>query len=311
MVKNSSGQVLVFYVASFIVLCLFWFAVVNAGKVLKDRILVQNAADNSALSAAVMRSRALNVLGKLNGVLGLSGFGVHVPGAGFCVGGDSWVWWIEPPRRSPGFHTYHRMARLARSSINKVILLQESIVPTYGGGTTFLVSRNIARRQEINAGGKECGADGFVPMDSLSLNLKRNKGDVLYFKTSELYVPPTPVSPEVWVWPIPYPYERSKNAKRWLEQKRESFHKQRIRVIAYKSRDSVSNRGYPFAGKFFKMDRWVDIKCIAAASSYNNSGYMFPQERDASFMTAFFEYWKSKNPGWKAHLVPVGKWTKH
>lgn len=48
------------------VMLMFTFTVINAGKLVKERILLQNAADNAALSIAIMRARAYNRLGFLN-----------------------------------------------------------------------------------------------------------------------------------------------------------------------------------------------------------------------------------------------------
>jgi len=308
---KKSGQLIPLLFIFLLIFCLFWFTLLNLGKLMKDKIMMQNSADNSALSCSVLRARALNQLGVLNAVLGMPGFGVYIPGLGFTIGKTSYVWWIEPPHKKIGKHTYKDKVKLARKAIRNIIAIQDSIVKTYGGGTSFIYSRKIARRQEINSSNKETGADEIIPLTSFSLNLKRNLGDIVYLYTTEIYIPPTPVSPEIWIWPIPYPYEEERKSKRWLQQDSKNFHRQMTKIIAYKKRNSLSNAGYPVGSDLLGLKKWPDIKTIASSCVYNKKGPMFPKENDCSFMISFLEYEKAMSGGWYAQLVPVGKQFNH
>ena len=296
------GQVIPYFVASILALCVFWFGLVNLGMLIRERIKMQAAADNSAYTASNMRARGLNFAGALNGFLGMPGFLLPLPGVGLTIGGKSLVWWVEPPHRAFGLHTYSSSASAAKSAIKTITGLQQSILTTYGGGTAFLTARKAA---ESN------GADGIIPLDSFSLRLKRNRGDICYFKTSELFIPATPITPEIWVWPIPYPFDTESNAARWLERKTGEFHKQRMRIIAYKGSKKAEKAGYPFAGKFFGMNAWPGYSCIAAAACYNVKSPMFPAEGDTQMLGAMNEYIKASGHGWDTHLVPAGAGFRH
>jgi len=308
---NNSGQLIPLLFIFILIFCLFWFTLLNVGKLMKDKIMMQNAADNSALTCSVLRARALNQLGLLNAILGLPAFGVYVPGLGFTIGKTSYVWWVEPPHKKIGKHTYKDKVKLARKAIKNLILLQDSIIKTYGGGTTYLYSRKIAKRQEIDSSNNETGADEIIPLTSFSLHLKRNSGDIIYLYTTEIYIPPTPITPEIWLWPIPYPYEIERKSKRWLQQDSKNFHKQMTKIIAYKRVDSLSNTGYPVGSGLLGLKKWPDIKTIASSCVYNKKGAMFPEENKNSFMIAFLEYIKAMSGGWYAQLVPVRKQFKH
>lgn len=49
-----------------VILVICWAMIVNVSKLIKDRMMMQNAADNAALSIAVYKARVLNRVGKLN-----------------------------------------------------------------------------------------------------------------------------------------------------------------------------------------------------------------------------------------------------
>ena len=68
--RHQSGQALPFFVLCMVMLCLFWFMMINLGKLVKDRMMMQNAADNAALTASILKARALNQLGLINRTLG-------------------------------------------------------------------------------------------------------------------------------------------------------------------------------------------------------------------------------------------------
>jgi hypothetical protein len=290
-----------FYAAGMAALCLFWLALVNLAKVVCDRIQTQVAADNAALTTANMRARALNFTGALNGFLGMPGFILTLPGLGLTAGEKSLVWWVEPPHRALGFHTYSNSANAAKGAVKAIVTLQKAILTTYGGGTAFLAAQEASR---LN------GADGIVPLDSFSLRLKRNKGEIWYFKTSELYIPPTPITPEIFVWPIPYPIDTERGADRWLERK-DDFYNQRMRLIAFKEGGKARSDGYPVGGRIFGISGWPDVRCIAAAAAYNAKGAMFPAGGSTAAFAALNEYLKARGGGWESHLVPVGRPFMH
>ena len=64
--SRSRGQAMPYFFMMMVVLVLCWAMIVNIAKLVKDRMMMQNAADNAALSVAVYKARVLNKLGQLN-----------------------------------------------------------------------------------------------------------------------------------------------------------------------------------------------------------------------------------------------------
>ena len=306
--KNQQGQVLPLFFVCIMVLCLFWFVLINLGKLVKDRMMMQNAADNAAVSAAIMRARALNYMGPINAYLGLPGFslGSNIPSEISHV-------WVPCPNHGAPLSVCWCGSRGAKNTIEGFIKIQEGIHAPYGGGTTFMASRDIAKRQELDSEGKPAGADGILTDEgTFSLHLKRNKGEIWYWGTmwvnTYLFGPigPTLLPPQICGCIV-----NKDKGKRWLEQT-DDFHKQKVKIVAYKNRDSNSNKAYPFAGKLFGIEKWFDIRTVAAAASYNSKGAMFPTPGDSNTpMAAFTKYIEAMDGGWEAHLVPAGSECAH
>jgi hypothetical protein len=62
----SEGQAMPYMLVMMVVLVISWAMMLNIAKLLTDRMIMQNVADNSALSVAVYKARVLNALGYLN-----------------------------------------------------------------------------------------------------------------------------------------------------------------------------------------------------------------------------------------------------
>jgi len=296
------------FVMCIFVLCLFWFALINLGKLVKDRMMMQNAADNAAVSVAVMRARGLNAMGAINAYLGLPGvaLGGNVPADISHV--------IIPCSNHGGLVSIcNCQAKKAETMIRGLVRLQEHMNMTYGGGTTQLVAEKVARNQEFDFQGNPSGADGIlVDPGAFSLHLNRNMGEIWYWGTMWLNIPFC--GPELFLLPpqVKGILVNKKDGKRWLEQ-RSDFHKQRIKIIAYKNAGSDSNKGYPFAGKLLGLgNKWFDTRAIAAAAAYNTKGAMFPTSGDGNYpAAALIKYFEACTGGWEAHLVPSTPETRH
>ncbi|MFA5779228.1 MAG: pilus assembly protein TadG-related protein [Elusimicrobiota bacterium] len=64
--SRSRGQAMPYFFMMMVVLVLCWAMIVNIAKLVKDRMMMQNAADNAALSAAIHQARTINMLGQIN-----------------------------------------------------------------------------------------------------------------------------------------------------------------------------------------------------------------------------------------------------
>lgn len=309
-IKNEKGQIIVFVALSILSLAMFWIMLINIGKMIKDRIMMQNAADAAVQSAACIRSRGLNQIGALNALLGTPLFTLGVP---------YFVWW-------PCFHcngTFHfdlcdHQAKNAKRLVEGIIKAQTGINRSYGGGWAWWAARDTAQRQELSGKeGKPSGADEIL-LSQLSLNLERNKGDIWYWGSLNIgWLQPILVPPFVihkHIGPLPVPPEICgilvSNTDRWYQRSKD-FHKQKITLVATKRSNSESNKGYPFGKNLFNIRAMPEIRTIASARSYNTSGPMFPERGQDFGFYAAIEYIKAMHGGWDAQLVPVGKLYQH
>lgn len=164
--NNQRGQVFVLTVISIISLTMFWMMLINISKLVKDRIVMQNAADCAAQSAACIRARGLNQIGFLNSILG----GIILVRPNFA-----WIPYLSC------YATY----KIAQG----ITVAQEGIEKTYGGGLAYWAAYNVAHAQ---------GADiiEFIP-GTFSLGLKRNQYEVTFWSTIIVHGLPVPSFPTI------------------------------------------------------------------------------------------------------------------
>jgi len=269
--KDEKGQILPFVALTLLVLVMFWMIVVNVGKMVRDRIMLQNAADAAAQSAACMKARMFNLIGRINGRLGIFGISLGRPG---------FVWW-------PYFdHT------VPKAYIESLIYLQDSLYAACGG-SAYAVAYEVARKNGADAlisYSPEFFMDGSLKRYSL----ERNKGTIIYWDTKI-----------VKGIPIPWPYHKYKNVYRWLELKEneDEIHTAlKVTVIAVKK----AERGFfPLGKGLLGIDEMPAIYAIASARAYNTEGPMFPSLGQRRGRAARKAYLSARLGGYDAHLVPV------
>jgi len=144
--KDERGQILPFVALTLLALVMFWMTVLNVGKMVRDRIMVQNAADAAAQSAACYQARGLNLINLLNVTIGYRLI--------FCP--------------------YAKLEH--RSQVRRLIRTQDSLRFRYNRFMMYLLADRIAR---------ENGADGvhWVSIPFISdLQLRRNRGFILWWR---------------------------------------------------------------------------------------------------------------------------------
>ncbi|MBA7527471.1 hypothetical protein ES705_19647 [subsurface metagenome] len=273
--KDEKGQILPFAALTLLALVMFWMTVVNVGKMIRDRIMLQNAADAAAQSAACAKAKALNSIGLINASLGMPVVALGVP----------YFVWLP--------YCHHTVPK---GFIEILIRFQDALYHT--SGTLALgIAREVAR---------ENGADELIYYSPKFLmdgslkryTLERNEGTIVYFDTTIVYVLGIPV-------PIPWPYHKYRNAKRWLELKEdedEIHDALRVTVIAVKNPE----RGFfPLGKGLLGIDEMPAIYAIASARPYNTKGPMFPSHGRRWGVSALREYFSARSGGYDAHLIPV------
>lgn len=297
--KDEKGQILPFAALTLLALVMFWMTVVNVGKMVRDRIMLQNAADAAAQSAACMKARALNSIGSINALLGIpvvSLGGIPLESLIELIGGPKiiaeilrlWkfpeviVWWPYVGTTPPYL------------CVNSLITLQEIYNYTLGGVGAYIIAYNVA---------KENGADYIIPSPnifSLDGALKRNEGLIVYCDTLV-----------IWGIPIPIPTRWEYDTNRWLELKEDEdkvHDALKVTVVAFKK----AERGfYPLGKRLLGIDKMPAIYAIASARPYNTEGPMFPSHGQMWGVPALKEYLFAMFGGYDAHLVPVGSPFQH
>jgi cytochrome c biogenesis protein CcdA len=311
--RNSRGQALPYFLIMMLVLVMSWAMVVNIAKLVRDRIMMQNAADNAALSAAVFRARTLNVIGEANylmaATLAAGAFPCLVP-VPLCdinfVGGSAGN--FPFPFSDINCHggmgeysvEYGGVNRL-RYIVTTLARFQRLVVLNYIPGT-LRVAREIGRRQEINAQGEPSGADEIVPVpgeiassiigglsgsgenlslsDALSglspekaLGIERNHKKITYYKSINIGTTGSEHYHAV------FPQQWLQDDVGWYRAG-DNFYQQKIVTIAFKRSSSPSNAGYPWFGSLFGASSWPATITVAAAAVYNTGGEMFPTSDD-------------------------------
>jgi|GEM_PF-2227394 len=300
--NKEKGQILIFSVYVLLVLCFFSILVFNLGRIIYWRIKVQNVCDNIAQSVGCIRARALNVIGLLNLPLGLI---LTVP---------RFVWWPQYQCNSMPieYHVDGDFAKLAQQTVESIVSFQE-LVRIYGEWYPYIAAYRMCKENQI---------DNVLFLDSLSLHLKRDKGDIWYWKTCNIgiHFPPY-INIHV---PAPEPFDiiKKQNTERWYKRNDKEFGKQSVRVLVYKKLKGL------FGKKFFKLRDDPVVYSISEVRCYNKSGPMFPPEEglkdwiefkfrrekyniikwDIKFggetgLSAVCEYLFAL-PGWEAQLVP-------
>jgi len=279
--KDEKGQILPFAALTLLALMMFWMTVVNVGKMIRDRIMLQNAADAAAQSAACMKAKALNSIAGINATLGIPVF---------SLGWPRFVWWPYCNHRVP------------KACIESLIRSQDFLYRT-SGPAALGVALEVAR---------ENGADALISYSpkfftdgSLErYTLERNQGTIIYCDTTIVYVFGIPV-------PIPWPWHRYSDRPRWLELKqddREIRNALKVTVMAVKN----SERGFfPLGKRLLGIEEMPAIYAIASARPYNTRGPMFPSHGQRWGVPASRAYLFARSGGYNAHLIPVGSPYEH
>ncbi|MCX5778956.1 MAG: pilus assembly protein TadG-related protein [Elusimicrobia bacterium] len=307
--RSNRGQALPYFLIMMLVLVMSWAMVVNIAKLARDRIMMQNAADNAALSAAVFRARTMNLIGEANYLMSVTlasgAFPCLVP-VPLCnidyVGGSARN--IPFPFSDVNCHggvgeysvEYGGVNRL-RYTVNMLARFQQLLVLNYIPGT-IRIAHEIGRRQEINAAGVPSGADEVVvipgelassivgqisgggahlalaeSIGNLSpeklLGIERITKKISYYKTINLG---TTIF-EHYHAVIPQKWRQDDVA--WYKT-RDTFFQQKLVAIAVKRSASPSNAGYPWFGRMFNATSWPTMVTVAAAAIYNTGTEMFP-----------------------------------
>jgi hypothetical protein len=344
--RSSRGQILPLALFGTLAMALLWIMILNAGKLIKDRIGMQIAADAAAQSACAVRARGLNAIGRMNSWLGTPVLGIGWPQS---------AWWVSP------LHTLDK--RTVSSKIKEVQddlkklrkLMKEGsqrqrldpvlMLLLKGGMAIFATVYDVhptlplvmakaqqnfitlirdlqeAYNQAYGGGyaaalvlqiARRHGAEViYSPKGSYSLRLQRNHGPVWYLSTMHVWVKGKPLAP-VPFFPSDEFMEEDPKTRRWYEQGPD-FHKKAMKVVAYRGSASSANGPFPLGRRLLGIQA-PEFYAVAAARVYNPRGPMFPRaEQTRGFFggTAAQRVYARAAERWQSQLVPVGGFYEH
>jgi len=296
--KKQSGQALPYFMAMLVVLVLCWAMIMNIAKLLHDRMMMQNAADNAAQSVAIYQARVLNVVGYMNykiaEAIAGGAFPVLTPiklyNQQYVGHADDSI--CKKPSGLFAYSTHEESSHVSglRNLITGLAMAQQSVIDAYPVDAQF-IANDIASRQEYNSSKETTGADLAMVVPATIGGIKKNNQSIKYFSTivyevnwvsvsglslkkkhAHIFLPGKGFN-DPW---------REDNMSWYYIDDKDAFSKRKVTVMAIKKGNSDSNKGYPLMGNLFGLTGWPEITTKASAAVYNPRGPMFPLVRDDS-----------------------------
>jgi len=275
--KNQRGQIAVLAALSILSLAMLWMMAINIGKMVSDRIMMQNVADCAAYSAATLRSQALNQLGAFNNsfipLLIFSDLAAS-------IGADGFISWLPYMDANSTYATYQgvSLALDALKIASEAYVFKQTFDVAQNNGADYIIPAALLNPSN--------------PLEAFSLGVKRNYKDVWFCDTLVVYGIPIPVP------------TRKERVKTWFYI--EENQPKKNKITAVKNYDAGF---FPIGKGFFGISKMPSIYTVAAAKPYNPDSSMFPLESEKMVSQILSKY--SKKSVWKAQLVPVGSIYQH
>jgi hypothetical protein len=309
-IHSQKGQAMPYFFMMMVALVMSWMMLINVGKLMTERIMMQNAADNAALSVATYRARVLNKLGRLNHTLACLLYGTEAGVSNYFYGGafagpygvcspvpvyvpemmvDNQQKIAAVPDimllgmgkcasgTSSGSDETSQTISSIRNLVKGMVTMQDAIRLPYPGGAAVLAN-NIAKIQQKSADGSDTGADNaaVIPWggaNGYKLGLLRNENGIKYFSTKTIYisVPPIPVVlPPGAHAHVWLTEEYAQEDKSWLYADKEEFYKHH-KITVLATKNAGTESSYPFAAGLFGNITWPSIQTMASAAVYTST----------------------------------------
>ncbi|MCL2484830.1 MAG: Tad domain-containing protein [Endomicrobia bacterium] len=305
---NNRGQTLYYFLVFTLILVISWAMMLNIAKLIRDRMAMQNAVDNAALSLAVHKARTMNFVGNVNYLigsllsLGTDPFLVQMP----SYNTDIIAAYITGDLAS-GFHKEkdEDVARL-KGWVDKLQDLQEEALELHLAYGKAIFTENLFKGYFL----KMPGAYSDFSLESAEkyFGIKRNKKGIKYLKTvnttiNKIHIVYNPypafadsalqdvlkdIFPAAKVLselgnlyneyvPKKKHYEKPYS---WYVVDEENFYKQKIKISMTKYKEDKSDK--PLFSGLLKIVYPQAMTVYSAAAIYNTKGTMFPDKEDTN-----------------------------
>jgi hypothetical protein len=273
-IKNNEGQTLYYFLVLVIILIISWAMMLNIASLIRNRMVMQNKADNIALSLATYKARTLNFLGGINYVMGVMlSLGTNPRGIQLAsystdiVGGypATMISSAENPlsdlKHKVWYNKQNSGVKKIKGMIDSFQKFQDAAIKGYNAHYFSALKDNISKDYNIAL---------FPLKPEKNLGLKRNSKGIQYYST--INAPCKMPLGEHFHLLARSKYARSSYS--WFVEGN-NFSQQKIRVILRQK----TGKKMPLFAKLLDI-KYPEIMVYSAAAPYNTKGSMFPKKED-------------------------------
>jgi hypothetical protein len=282
--KNNKGQTLYYFLIFIVILVISWAMMLNIAQLIRNRMIMQNEADNLALSLAIYKARVLNFLGGTNYLMGtvlslgmnprvtqLASYSTDIigglPATMSCE--------VENPlsdfRHSTIANEQNDGVKIIKYLVDALQKMQDTVIKGYFLYHLGAVTNSINKDYDVLL---------FPLKPETNLGLKRNSKGIQYYSTDNNCIYIDYFRHFHFVTRSKY----NKSRYSWFVEG-DKFNEQKIKVVL---RQKTKNKK-PLFAKLLEI-QYPQIVVYSAAAPYNVYGSMFPKKEDtftgATKMTA-------------------------
>ncbi|PKN01648.1 MAG: hypothetical protein CVU77_03845 [Elusimicrobia bacterium HGW-Elusimicrobia-1] len=286
--RPDSAQALPYFILMMFALVGAWAAIINIAKLLQERMMMQNAADNAALAVAQYQARVLNTIGYLNNSIGRAlAAGAYPALTPIALYNQQYVGHpadaickMPPTFLGIGFESREESRHVAAlaSLVKTYSEAQKKLIDMYPV-VSQLLANEIAARQQYDSEGNKTGARLAVVLPLKISGLKKNDLKIKYYKT-KVYEVSWPPGKHAHVF-LPEEYRTDDVSWYYIDNENHFAANRKITVTVVKS----APKGYPAFGKLLGIrftNPWFGTMAVASAAAYNPRGPSFPLEKNNS-----------------------------
>ncbi|MDR0822532.1 MAG: Tad domain-containing protein [Endomicrobium sp.] len=273
---NNKGQTLYYFLILIMILLMSWAMMLNIGKLIIDRMKMQNTADNIALSLAAQKARTYNAIGGMNYLIGIvlsaamNPTVIQFPSYSTeLIGGlPATMQKVENPLSD----IEHSSGKTKKDGVKTIKTTVEALQTAQKAAMLAYIEQIYETLYKNNTGDYNTLVLSMPDAKDLSkpekyLNLKKNSKGITYLKT----VNDICVQQKVHFHFLSSPkFESSEYS--WLVED-EDFNEQKIAVMMRKK----STNKKPIFARLLGIE-FPSAIVYSAAAPYNVKGSMFPKE---------------------------------
>jgi hypothetical protein len=275
LLRNNKGQTLYYFLVFVIILIVSCAMTLNIARLIRNRMVMQNKADNIALSLATYKARVLNFLGGTNYLMGailslsmnprgtqLASYSTDVIGGFPATMLSSSENPLSDLKHHTAFNKQHLGVKKIKQSVDFLQKIQDAAIKGYNIYYFSILKDNMSEDYNVTL---------FPLKPEQNLGLKRNSKGIQYYATVNdlcMYL-----DDDTHLHFLGKSKYRKSKYSWFVEGNR--FSKQKIKVVL----SQKTNGKRPLFAKLLGI-HYPRILVYSAAAPYNVKGSMFPKKED-------------------------------